>query len=51
MGMTAGTLIVAGTGGDGDDCIVTDGSECAMDEVEDATEDRGVKESKRGDRL
>ena len=50
MGMTAGTLIVTGTDGDGVDCSVTEDSEEAVDEVEDATEDKGVKESKR-DRL
>jgi hypothetical protein len=50
MGMTAGTLIVTGTAGDGVDCSVTEDSEEAVDEVEDATEDKGVKESKR-DRL
>jgi len=51
MGITGGTLIVAGTKGDGVDCNVTDDSEDAVDEDEDAAEDRGVEESKRGDRL
>ena len=54
MGMTAGTLIVTGTEGDGVDCSVdcsvTEDSEDAVDKVEDAMEDRGVKASKR-DRL
>jgi len=49
--MTAGALIVVATGGEGDDWSVIDDSEDAVDEIEDATEDRGVNESKRGDRL
>ena len=54
MGMTAGMLIVTGMEGDGVDCSVDcsvmEDSEDVVDEVEDATEDRGVKASKR-DRL
>jgi hypothetical protein len=49
--VTVGALIVDSTGGDGDDCNVRDEVEDAVDEIEDATEDRGVNESKLGERL